>query len=69
MFYKEKGPRPVTRPQALSEKFDEFAHMMIEKLKNYEQQCRAYHQHSINGRKKIFGQFFLQTNLFFLRIS
>ncbi|CAF3644133.1 unnamed protein product [Rotaria sordida] len=48
IYYKEKGPRPVTRPQALREKFDEYVQTMIEKLKNYEEQCRAYHEHSIN---------------------
>ncbi|CAF2574698.1 unnamed protein product [Rotaria sp. Silwood2] len=48
IYYKEKGPRPVTRPQALREKFDEYVQTMIEKLKNYEEQCRVYHEHSIN---------------------
>ncbi|CAF5109823.1 unnamed protein product, partial [Rotaria magnacalcarata] len=48
MFYRDKGNRPVTRPQALREKFDEFAYSMIEKLKNYEEQCRTYHESSIN---------------------
>lgn len=33
--------------------------MMIEKLKNYEQQCRSYHEHSINGLKSFF--FFYPT--------
>ncbi|CAM4857478.1 unnamed protein product [Rotaria socialis] len=48
IFYRDKGNRPVTRPQVLREKFDEFAYSMIEKLKNYEQQCRTYHENSIN---------------------
>ncbi|CAF4692579.1 unnamed protein product [Rotaria sp. Silwood1] len=48
IYYKEKGPRPVTRPQALREKFDEYVQTMIEKLKSYEEQCRVYHEHSIN---------------------
>ncbi|CAF4534188.1 unnamed protein product [Rotaria sp. Silwood1] len=48
IFYRDKGPRPVTRPQALREKFDEFAHVMVEKLKSYEEQSRSYHENSIN---------------------
>ena len=64
MYYKEKGSRPVTRPQALSEKFDEFAHTMIEKLKNYEQQCRTYHEHSINGRTKFLLKIFSTNKCF-----
>jgi hypothetical protein len=54
MFYKDKGARPVTRPQALREKFDEYAQMMVDKLKNYEEQCRVYHEHSINGLFDLF---------------
>jgi hypothetical protein len=49
MYYREKGSRPVTRPQAVCEKFDEFAQTMIEKLRKYEDQCRAYHETSVNG--------------------
>ncbi len=49
LYYKDKGTRPVTRPQALREKFDEYAQTMIDKLKHYEEQCRVYHEHSING--------------------
>ncbi|CAM4747075.1 unnamed protein product [Rotaria magnacalcarata] len=49
IYYKEKGPRPVTRPLAVREKFDEYVTTMIEKLKLYEEQCRVYHEHSING--------------------
>jgi len=48
IFYREKGSRPVTRPQAICEKFDEFAHTMIEKLRKYEDQCRTFHENSIN---------------------
>lgn len=39
----------MTRPQILREKFEEFALLVIEKLKNYEEQCRSYHESSING--------------------
>ena len=49
IYYREKGSRPVTRPQAICEKFDEFAHTMIEKLRRYEDQCRTFHENSING--------------------
>jgi len=59
IFYKEKGFRPVTRPQALREKFEEFAQMTIEKLKYYEQQCRVYRENSINGLKYSFKKIYL----------
>ena len=62
MYYREKGVRPVTRPQALREKFDEYAQLMIEKLKLYEEQCRVYHEHSINGF--YYFKYFIKTILF-----
>jgi hypothetical protein len=52
----------VTRPQALSEKFDEFAVIMIEKLKNYEEQCRTYHEQSINGLNYSLKKYFLNRS-------
>lgn len=39
----------MTRPQALREKFDEYAQTMVDKLRQYEEQCRVYHERSING--------------------
>ncbi|CAF0808765.1 unnamed protein product [Rotaria sordida] len=57
IFYRDKGVRPVTRPQALREKFDEFAQVMIEKLKNYEEQCRSYHENSINEFRNVLELF------------
>jgi hypothetical protein len=53
IYYKEKGSRHVTRPQALREKFDEFAEIMVEKLKQYEEQCLTHHGYSINGLNSI----------------
>ncbi|CAF3714702.1 unnamed protein product [Rotaria sp. Silwood1] len=52
IFYQNKVRRPMTYPQVLREKFDEFAYLMVEKLKNYEEQCRSYHENSINDIKK-----------------
>ncbi|CAF2342055.1 unnamed protein product [Rotaria sp. Silwood2] len=57
IFYRDKGSRPVTRPQALGEKFDEFAHVMVDKLKNYEAQCRSYHENSINEFRNVLELF------------
>ncbi|CAF0851526.1 unnamed protein product [Adineta ricciae] len=57
VYYKEKGSRHVTRPQGLCEKFDEFAGLMIEKLKHYEEQCLAHHAYSINEFRNILELF------------
>ncbi|CAF1416429.1 unnamed protein product [Adineta steineri] len=57
MYYKEKGSRRVTRPQALREKFDDFAEIMVEKLKNYEEQCLSHHGYSINEFRNILEVF------------
>jgi hypothetical protein len=64
MYYREKGSRPVTRPQALREKFDEYAQSMIDKLKLYEEQCRVYHERSINGLD--YFEYFIKTHVLFL---
>lgn len=61
LYYKEKGSRPATRPQAIREKFEEFARTMVAKLRNYEEQSRAYHEQSISGEFKTFSAF---RNLF-----
>ncbi|UJR28315.1 hypothetical protein I4U23_009559 [Adineta vaga] len=57
VYYKEKGSRHVTRPQALREKFDEFAEIMVDKLKHYEEQCLAHHAYSINEFRNILELF------------
>ena len=60
MFYRDKGSRPITRPQVLQEKFEDFAYMMIEKLKTYEDQCRTHRDHSINGMKYSLENFYYE---------
>ncbi|CAF1026509.1 unnamed protein product [Adineta ricciae] len=57
LYYREKGPRPVTRPQALRERFDEYVNTMIDKLKGYEEQCRTYHEQSINEFREMLELF------------
>lgn len=49
IYYRDKGSRPTTRPQAVNDKFDEFAQIMLQKLRGFEQQCRSFHEASISG--------------------
>ncbi|WAR30538.1 CC180-like protein [Mya arenaria] len=43
MYYRQKGARPVTRPQALQETFELCADVIIQKLQSYYQQADEYH--------------------------
>ncbi|XP_033732294.1 coiled-coil domain-containing protein 180-like isoform X1 [Pecten maximus] len=43
MFYRQKGNRMVTRPQALQENFDQFAEVITQKLSSYFTQADEYH--------------------------
>ena len=47
----------------MREKFDHYAQTMVEKLRNYEDQCRTYHENSINGPyQRSFFVFFSSLN-------
>uniref|UniRef100_A0A1I8I5B4 DUF4455 domain-containing protein n=1 Tax=Macrostomum lignano TaxID=282301 RepID=A0A1I8I5B4_9PLAT len=43
LYYRQKGSRPVTRPQALHETFDQCSEVIISKLQAYFGQADAYH--------------------------
>ncbi|XP_069121816.1 LOW QUALITY PROTEIN: coiled-coil domain-containing protein 180-like [Argopecten irradians] len=43
MYYRQKGNRMVTRPQALQETFDQFAEVITQKLSSYFTQTDEYH--------------------------
>ncbi|ELU16401.1 hypothetical protein CAPTEDRAFT_163477 [Capitella teleta] len=43
LYYRQKGPRTVTRPQALRETFDQCADVVVAKLQSYFAQADDYH--------------------------
>lgn len=43
MYYRAKGNRPVTRPQALQETFEHCAEVIVNKLQSYFTQADEYH--------------------------
>ncbi|KAK3086983.1 hypothetical protein FSP39_000010 [Pinctada imbricata] len=43
MFYRQKGARPVTRPQALQDTFETCADVIVQKLQSYYTQADEYH--------------------------
>ncbi|KAK2168021.1 hypothetical protein LSH36_21g05004 [Paralvinella palmiformis] len=43
VYYRQKGTRPVTRPQALQETLDDCAHVITQKLQSYHNQADEYH--------------------------
>ncbi|XP_061169622.1 coiled-coil domain-containing protein 180-like isoform X3 [Saccostrea echinata] len=43
MYYRSKGNRPVTRPQALQETFEACADVIVQKLQSYYTQSDEYH--------------------------
>ncbi|XP_021341706.1 coiled-coil domain-containing protein 180-like isoform X3 [Mizuhopecten yessoensis] len=43
MYYRQKGNRLVTRPQALQENFDQYAEVITQKLSSYFTQADEYH--------------------------
>lgn len=43
LYYRQKGARTVTRPQALQETMEQCAEIITEKLRSYYRQCDEYH--------------------------
>ncbi|XP_025113780.1 coiled-coil domain-containing protein 180-like isoform X2 [Pomacea canaliculata] len=43
LYYKQKGVRPVTRPQVLQETFEQCSEVITQKLQSYYQQADDYH--------------------------
>ena len=49
MYYRQKGSRTVTRPQALQETFDQCTDVIVQKLQSYFQQVDEYHNQCLQG--------------------
>ena len=49
MYYRSKGNRPVTRPQALQETFEACADVIVQKLQSYYTQSDEYHNQCLQG--------------------
>ena len=49
MYYRQKGARPVTRPQALQETFETCADVIVQKLQSYFTQADEYHNQCLQG--------------------
>ncbi|XP_071948250.1 coiled-coil domain-containing protein 180-like [Antedon mediterranea] len=47
MYYRQKGLRPPTRPQAIHETFELCADMIVSKLQSYYTQADNYHNHCL----------------------
>ena len=52
MFYRQKGQRSPTRPQAIHENFDSCAEALVQRLVSYKTQAEEYHNSCIQGEKK-----------------
>ncbi|XP_052220939.1 coiled-coil domain-containing protein 180-like isoform X2 [Dreissena polymorpha] len=50
MYYRQKGMRPVTRPQALQETYELCADVIVQKLQSYYQQADEYHNQCLQGK-------------------
>ena len=49
LYYRSKGSRPVTRPQALQETFEICADVVLTKLESYYKQADEYHNACLQG--------------------
>lgn len=49
LYYRQKGQRQTTRPQAISEYFEACAETLIRRLRKYKQQTEVYHNSCIQG--------------------
>ena len=52
MYYRQKGFRAVTRPQALQETFEGCADIVVAKLQSYFKQADEYHNQCLQGKTK-----------------
>ena len=50
LYYRQKGSRAVTRPQALQETFEQCSDVVVQKLQSYYQQSDEYHNQCLQGR-------------------
>ena len=53
MFYKQKGNRPVTRPQLLQESLEQCADTVTQKLVSYTTQAERYLADCVNGQSTL----------------
>ena len=49
LYYRQKGGRAVTRPQAIHETFEQCADVVVTKLQSYYQQADDYHNQCLQG--------------------
>ena len=49
MYYRQKGQRTPTRPQAIHENFDLCAEALVQRLTSYKTQSEEYHNSCIQG--------------------
>ena len=49
MFYRQKGQRSPTRPQAIHESFELCAEALVQRLVGYRSQAEDYHNCCIQG--------------------
>ena len=51
MYYRQKGQRTPTRPQAIHENFDLCAEALVQRLTSYKTQSEEYHNSCIQGER------------------
>lgn len=51
MYYRQKGQRTPTRPQAIHENFDFCAEALVQRLTSYKTQSEEYHNSCIQGER------------------
>ena len=49
MYYRQKGQRTPTRPQAIHDNFDLCAEALVQRLTSYKTQSEEYHNSCIQG--------------------
>ena len=49
MYYRQKGQRTPTRPQAIHDNFDLSAEALVQRLTSYKTQSEEYHNSCIQG--------------------
>lgn len=54
LYYKQKGSRHVTRPQAIHDSFETSADVIVSKLQSYYNQADEYHNQCLQGKVCIF---------------
>ena len=50
LYYRQKGSRPPTRPEAIHENFELCADVIVAKLQSYFNQADEYHNQCLQGK-------------------